>query len=117
MAARYPARRSTQPAGRSRGGDYQSLRPREFAVDEEILDWKPFAYFTERSTTPAGTALFTFELTPLGDGGRTRAAMRMFPDAGAEGIRAIEPMVPTLRDWSRHSGEALAKLLASVSHE
>lgn len=89
----------------------------EFAVDEEILDWKPFAYFTERSTTPAGTALFTFELTPLGDGGRTRAAMRMLPDAGAEGIRAIEPMVPTLRDWSRHSGEALAKLLASVSHE
>src|SRR5213596_769237 len=24
----------------------------EYAVDEEILDWKPFQYFTERATTP-----------------------------------------------------------------
>ncbi len=86
----------------------------EFTVDEEILDWKPFRYFTERSTTPAGTALFTFELVPR-DGGRTRAVMRMLPDGGVEGLRAIEPVLPLLREWAGRSGEALATLLAGLS--
>ena len=83
-------------------------------MDEEILDWKPFQYFTERATTPGGVALFTSELTPLDDGRRTRATMRLLPEGGAQALGSVEPMLPMLVEWARRSGEALAKLLARV---
>ncbi len=86
----------------------------EYAVDEEILDWKPFQYFTERATTPGGVALFTSELTPLDNGRRTRATMRLLPAGGAQALGSIEPMLPMLVEWARRSGAALAKLLARV---
>ena len=89
----------------------------EYAVDEEILDWKPFQYFTERATTPAGVALFTSELTPLDGGRRTRATMRLLPDGGPQALAAMQPMVPALQEWARRSGEVLANLLARVQTE
>lgn len=36
---------------------------------EEVLDWRPFEYFTIRSTLPAvGSGLTTYELTPAEGG-------------------------------------------------
>ncbi len=88
-----------------------------YAVDEEILDWKPFHYYTERTAMPGGTALFMVELTPIEDGGRTRVAMRVLPEGDSEGLRAFEPALPALREWARRSGETLGKLLTRVQVE
>jgi hypothetical protein len=52
------------------------------AIIEEVLDWRPFDYFTVRSVmgTPLGSVKFltTFELEPTADG--TRVEMRIAPD-------------------------------------
>ncbi|MGH3018731.1 MAG: DUF2652 domain-containing protein [Gaiellaceae bacterium] len=51
-------------------------------VYEEILDWRPFEYFTERISLPGGVrAVLTTELQP-GEG-RTRVVTRVRRDAGA----------------------------------
>ena len=49
------------------------------AIVEEILDWRPFDYLTDRSTMPGGapTFLSTFELEPTATG--TRLSIRFAP--------------------------------------
>jgi hypothetical protein len=50
-------------------------------IYEEILDWRPFDYFTERVTLPGGTsAVLTTALEEDGDG--TRVVTRVRSDAG-----------------------------------
>ena len=87
-----------------------------FAVDEEILDWKPFRYFTDRTRAPFGTMLFTAELTPI-DQDRTRVSWRVLPEGGPEAVRAVEAMLPDLRDWFHMSADGLTRLLAGVQAE
>lgn len=90
----------------------------EFAVEEEILDWKPFRYYTERSTLQAGSGLMTVEFQPIGDGSRTRAAWRFLPDGGPEAIRMVqEQVLPALRQWFDVSLENLTGLLTAVQAE
>jgi class 3 adenylate cyclase/uncharacterized protein YndB with AHSA1/START domain len=43
--------------------------------DEEILDWRPFSYFTYREVGPIGPMLWTLELTENGD--RTTLELRI----------------------------------------
>jgi len=41
-------------------------------IYEEILDWRPFRYFTETRTLPGGKVVLTTELDEVGDGTRVR---------------------------------------------
>ena len=51
-------------------------------IYEEILDWKPYRYFSDRSKMPMGiVCVFTTEFAPL-DGERTRLTVRMRPEGG-----------------------------------
>src|SRR5439155_17841067 len=52
------------------------------SVYEEILDWKPYRYMTDRSRTPMGPMLMMFELSALGDGDRTKVTVRIKPEGG-----------------------------------
>jgi uncharacterized protein YndB with AHSA1/START domain len=45
------------------------------AIDNQIVDWKPFHYYTQRTASPMGSLLITLELSPV-DGG-TRLVYRM----------------------------------------
>ena len=92
-----------------------------FTVEEEYLDWKPFQYYSDHSTTPMGSARFTTELTPLGPD-RTRVTIRMQPDvppdASPDMMQMFEQtMLPMLRHTMHVSAESLAKLLAGVKAE
>lgn len=86
----------------------------DYAVDEQILDWKPFRYVTERDVTPMGTGLMTIELSPVGDGSRTHVAFRMLPDGGPEALKMVEPALPRLRGWLAMSAEGLTRILSKV---
>lgn len=85
-----------------------------FAIEETIVDWKPFRYLTEQDVTPMGSGLWTMELTPIGDGSRTRVAFRLLPDGGPEALKMLEPILPELRAGITMSGEKLAGMLAQV---
>lgn len=51
--------------------------------DEEILDWKPFRYFSFRFRLQVlGEFLMTVELTPLSDGTRSHVSRRLVPRGG-----------------------------------
>jgi uncharacterized protein YndB with AHSA1/START domain len=41
-------------------------------IAQEIVDWKPYSYYTYRERNPIGKCLYTIELEPLGEGERTR---------------------------------------------
>jgi uncharacterized protein YndB with AHSA1/START domain len=60
-------------------------------IYEEVLDWKPFDYFTDRSRGSFGTALFMYELAPTDEGG-TRLTLRMAAESD-EDRAAFEAMV------------------------
>jgi hypothetical protein len=67
----------------------------EFAIDEEVLDWKPPRYFTERSTMGDLRTVSTFQLEPLEEGSRTHVTYRTrgeTPEATA-GLHAMWPMI------------------------
>jgi uncharacterized protein YndB with AHSA1/START domain len=93
----------------------------DFTAVEEYLDWKPFQYFSDHTTTPMGSARFTTELTPLGPD-RTRVTIRMLPDvppdAPPEMMQVFDQQfLPMLRHFYHLSAEALAKLLTGVKAE
>src|SRR5207248_4160747 len=46
------------------------------AVDQEIIDWKPFHYWTQRSSTPLGAMLVTTRFDPSDGGTRVGYHMR-----------------------------------------
>ena len=41
-------------------------------IAQEILDWKPYSYYTYSERNPVGMCLWTVALEPLGEGDRTR---------------------------------------------
>lgn len=45
--------------------------------DQEILDWRPFSYFSYRETGPYGPFLWTFELTDAGEAESTDVTIRV----------------------------------------
>jgi uncharacterized protein YndB with AHSA1/START domain len=62
------------------------------AVIEEILDWRPFDYLTDRSTMPGGAPTFmsTFELEPTATG--TRVHLRFAPPRSAKERAMMQAM-------------------------
>ena len=59
------------------------------AVDQEIIDWKPFHYYTQRATTPMGSLLVTAEFLPIEGGTRLTYRMRFEQEVPPE----ILPMI------------------------
>lgn len=87
----------------------------DMIVEEEILDWKPFHYYTERSKTPMGVGIFTSELAPVADGTTTHLAIRMLPDAGPQALEMARGMLPQLQGMYQAAMETLTALLSGGS--
>ena len=88
----------------------------EDAILEEVLDWRPYDYFTLRSTvhTPAGPIgiVNTFEIEPTATGSRIGLRFRNLPNP--EEAAAIEPMKPMFQGMVDAGAAALRALLAQV---
>ena len=74
--------KQTNPRGSRGVGTTNHCVHGKSAVYEEILDWKPYRYLTERSTTPMGPMLMMFELTPNAESTRTTVVVRIKPEGG-----------------------------------
>jgi uncharacterized protein YndB with AHSA1/START domain len=82
----------TKPGGRRGVGMVNHCRHGADASVEEILDWRPFDYFSDRTTMPAGPSyLSTFELEPTTSG--TVLHMRFAP-ARKKDRAAFEQLAP-----------------------
>ena len=72
------------------------------AIDNEIVDWKPFHYWTQRTSTPVGPMLMTVELTPVGSGTRLAYRVRfesaLAPEMLAVAVQMIEQQIRTNAD-------------------
>jgi hypothetical protein len=88
------------------------------AIIEEILDWRPYDYLTERSTmgTPAGQVKFltTIELEPTADG--TIIHTRFGAPRAARDRKILEPMMPMFAQiFAISDRNLLAQLEATVA--
>ncbi|MCA1726617.1 MAG: DUF2652 domain-containing protein [Actinobacteria bacterium] len=72
----------------------------EFAVKEEVLDWKPFRYYTERKTVSGAMRMIvTSELEALPDGGtRVHWRGKLVQPQDAEALRQMAPMMQGVFD-------------------
>ena len=110
--ALWQGRVEEQAAGGRRGPGTRS-----FCVDgrsriyEEILDWRPFAYFTETRTLPAGKVVMTTELTATEEG--TRVRVRAKPAAQRSRLALLA--TGRARKVLERSYARLADLLAGES--
>jgi uncharacterized protein YndB with AHSA1/START domain len=89
------------------------------AIIEEVLDWRPFDYYTLRSTmqTPAGPIklLSTVELEPTASG--TVVHMRFGAPKTAKERAMAEPLKPMFEGMIAASGAALRMLIQSEVSE
>jgi len=85
------------------------------AIVEEVLDWRPFDYFTMRSTigTPAGPVkvIGTFELEPTTSG--TRVHVRYGKPKASKDRALLEPMVPIFQGMIDAGATAIRTLVAT----
>jgi len=85
------------------------------AIVEEVLDWRPFDYYTLRSTmqTPGGPVklLSTTELEPTPAG--TRVHYRFGQPRTAKELALVEPMKPMFEGLVAASSAALRSVLAA----
>jgi uncharacterized protein YndB with AHSA1/START domain len=72
------------PSGRRGVGTQNHCIHGDVTIEEEVLDWKPFDYVTIKVQSPMGPFVYTFELTPLGDGSRTKLVDLMRLTGGPE---------------------------------
>jgi len=77
------------------------------AIDNEILDWKPFHYWTQRSTSPMGALLFTVELTPNTSG--TTLTYRMKPEDEIPDPAMRQMLIDGLREQMTTNGGYIKK--------
>lgn len=80
------------------------------SVYEEVLDWKPFDYFTDRSRGSFGVALFTYMLEPI-EGGRTRLTLRMGAESAEDRV-AFEPMIGPFTEMMQANLDAIRPFLS-----
>jgi len=83
-------------------------------VEEEILDWKPFRYYTHRAKGVFGAVVFTTEMAPAAGGTATRVVWRGLPDGGAPALEAFRVVIPELRKWYAAGIETLNRLLSDA---
>lgn len=81
------------------------------AIDHEVLDSKPFTYFTLRSTLAFWRAEFTWELTPVPETGWTRLQIRVRPERRLRTRLATRLITPRLRRMLGGDLANLARLL------
>ncbi len=81
------------------------------AVDQEIVDWKPFHYYSQRSASPMGALLMTAELDPSDAGTRLIYRMRFEAPLPDE----MRPMViDMLTKQMTTNGESLKRVAESA---
>lgn len=102
------------PAGVRGTGTRNHCVHGEFEVHEEILDWKPFRYFTDRSVLPMGSAIFTTEFSGSAGGTRTNVVIRMRPEGSPEQVAMMEHMLPEVRKMYDVGMQSLTGLLTNV---
>jgi uncharacterized protein YndB with AHSA1/START domain len=84
----------------------------DVTIEEEVLDWKPFDYVTIQVQSPMGPFIYMFELTPLGDGSRTKLVdlMRLTGGPEQEAMMAaggVDVMMQTFVDRINNLGKIL----------
>jgi hypothetical protein len=88
-------------------------------IVEEVLDWRPFDYFTVRSVmgTPAGPVKFltTFELEPTVDG--TVVHMRIGVGTSKRDRALLVPVLPMFEPIFAANAAALRQLVDADSRE
>ena len=86
----------------------------EDAILEQVLDWRPFDYFTIRSTvhTPGGPVgiVNTFEIEPTAAG--SRVSLRFQTPSNPDEIALLEPMKPMFQGMIDTGAAALRAVLA-----
>jgi hypothetical protein len=87
------------------------------AVVEQILDWRPFRYVTDRSLGDFGSLLMTVEFEPVGDGDRTRVTYRAEPEADDPDQKAAlaEAFLPMLQQMMELNFVAIRPHLESAA--
>ncbi len=70
--ARAEVKPVLQPGGRTKQGARNHCVHGKSTIVEDVLDWRPFDYFTVDGTTPMGTIRTTYVLTPYGYGAGTK---------------------------------------------
>lgn len=110
------------PAGGRRGtGTTNHCVHGPGAIVEEILDWRPFEYYTIRATVPGlGQTTYTFVFTP--DGARTHLQFRLKKfknreqrDLWVGGVR--EQLLGRMGRWMERLGELLTAEMAAREPE
>ena len=81
------------------------------AVDQEIIDWKPFHYWTQRSITPMGSLLMTTQFDPT-DGGTRLAYHMKFETPVPDDMRPM--VVDMLRQQMTTNGESIKRVAESA---
>ena len=80
-------------------------------VSEEILDWKPYRYFSERTTIMPGIdLLFTEEFEPIDGGRSTELIIRMQPES-EEAARVVAAMSEEFQTGFAHDMAKLQEIL------
>jgi len=74
--------RQTNPRGAPGVGTTNHCVHGNSSVHEEILDWKPYRYMTERSVSPLGPMMMMFQFEPIGDGSKTKVVVRLKMEGG-----------------------------------
>lgn len=104
----------TNPAGRRGAGTTNHCVHGRGALTEEILDWRPFRYYTQRMLVPmVGPWTQTFELRPLGDD-RSELRVRIQRLRGRQ--RLLWPLARrTLASGMRQNTQNLREILADAA--
>jgi len=99
-------------AGRRGVGSVNHCVHGEGATLEEILDWRPFDYWTLRSTVPhAGAFVSSQEFAATADG--THLTIRFQRPASAAERAVMEQMGPMLLDLYRQSLDGLVRVITA----
>ncbi len=104
------------PGGRRGVGTINHCMHGPNAIVEEILDWRPFDYFTDRSTMPGGSPTFvsTFELEPTASG--TILHFRLAAPKKPQDRKQLEKLGPEMAEGLRVSVEVLMDRAAQETY-
>ena len=109
---------SNTKGGRRGVGTYNHCMHGPAAVVEEILDWRPFDYFTDRSVMPGGAPTFdtTLEFEPTPSGG-TIVHYRFAPPRKAAEREMLKQMAPMFMEGMKLSVAELQRQAPPVAQE
>ena len=97
----------TPPSGRRGIGTVNHCMHGADAMVEEILDWRPYDYLTDRTTMPHGGPVFmsTYEFEPTATG--TRTTLRISRPKKKADMAVMEQLAPMLEQGIRASVDVL----------